>query len=105
MIAYSTLLGRSLDLLFNDSQKEDATSPARMSSSTHLMLIPHNELEPATLRRVIEEFVTRDGSDLSPVDARIEAVLKQLENGRAQLHFDEDSKTCNIVSSDYKAWE
>jgi len=76
-----------------------------MSSSAHLMLIPHNELEPATLRKVVEEFVTRDGSDLSSVEARIEAVLKQLESGRARLHYDEDSKTCNIVSSDYKAWE
>lgn len=69
------------------------------------MLIPYQELEPSTLRKVIEEFVTRDGTDFSSVETRIEAVLKQLENGRAQLHFDEDSKTCNIVSSDYRAWE
>ena len=69
------------------------------------MLIPHHELEPATLRKVVEEYVTRDGSDLSSIEARIESVLKQLENGRAQLHFDDESKTCNIVSSDYRAWE
>ncbi len=69
------------------------------------MLIPYQELEPSTLRKVIEEFVTRDGTDFSSVETRIEAVLKQLANGRAQLHFDEDSKTCNIVSSDYRAWE
>ena len=68
------------------------------------MLIPYQELEPSTLRKVIEEFVTRDGTDFSSVETRIEAVLKQLANGRAQLHFDEDSKTCNIVSSDYRAW-
>ncbi|MCL4153886.1 UNVERIFIED_CONTAM: hypothetical protein GTU68_026123 [Idotea baltica] len=64
------------------------------------MLIPHQELVPSTLRKVIEEFVTRDGSDISSIDARIEAVLKQLENGRAELHFDDDSKTCNIIASD-----
>ncbi len=69
------------------------------------MLIPYQELEPSTLRKVVEEFVTRDGTDSSSVEARIEAVLKQLANGRAALHFDDDSKTCNIVSSDYRAWE
>ena len=62
------------------------------------MLIPHQELEPATLRKVVEEFVTRDGTDSSSVETRIEAVLRQLENGRAELHFDDDTKTCNILS-------
>lgn len=65
------------------------------------MLIPYQELEPSTLRKVVEEFVTRDGTDVSSVETRIEAVLKQLKNGRAELHFDDDSKTCNILSSDW----
>jgi len=64
------------------------------------MLIPHQELEPPTLRKVVEEFVTRDGTDSSSVDARIEAVLKQLKNGLAELHFDDDTMTCNILTSD-----
>lgn len=66
------------------------------------MLIPHQELEPSTLRKVVEEFVTRDGTDSSSVEMRIEAVLKQLTNGRAELYFDDDTKTCNILSS-YRA--
>jgi len=64
------------------------------------MLIPYQDLEPNTLRKVVEEFVTRDGTDISSVEPRIEAVLKQLENGRAELHFDDDTKTCNILPSD-----
>jgi uncharacterized protein YheU (UPF0270 family) len=64
------------------------------------MLIPYQELEPSTLRKVVEEFVTRDGTDSSSVETRIEVVLKQLKNGRAELHFDDDTKTCNILSSD-----
>ena len=64
------------------------------------MLIPHQELEPSTLRKVVEEFVTRDGTDSSSVETRIEAVMKQLENGQAELHFDNDTKTTNILSSD-----
>jgi len=64
------------------------------------MLIPHQELEPSTLRKVVEEFVTRDGTDSSSVETRIETVLQQLKNGRAELHFDDDTKTTNILSSD-----
>lgn len=61
------------------------------------MQIPHHELEPATLRAVVQEFVTRDGTDDSPVEARITAVLKQFENGRVELHFDEATRSCNIL--------
>ena len=38
-------------------------------------------LSPATLRAVVEEFVTRDGTDHSSVDRRIECVLQQLDMG------------------------
>ena len=62
--------------------------------------IPPEQLDPETLRNVIEEFVTRDGTDSSCVETSIEAVLKQLKNGQAELHFDNDTKTCNILSSD-----
>ncbi len=61
------------------------------------MRIPHAELSPATLRAVIQEFVTRDGTDYSSVNRRVEDVLRQLEAGRAELHFDEETESCNIV--------
>jgi uncharacterized protein YheU (UPF0270 family) len=54
-------------------------------------------LSPATLRAVVEEFVTRDGTDHSSIDRRIKGVLQQLDAGRAELQFDADTKTCNIV--------
>ncbi len=63
------------------------------------MLIPHQELEPSTLRKVVEEFVTRDGTDASCVEKRIEAVLKKLNNGQAELHFDNKTQSTNILSS------
>ena len=62
------------------------------------MRIPHAELLPATLRAIVEEFVTRDGTDHSHVARRVENVLRQLEAGQAELHFDEQTQTCNIVA-------
>ena len=64
------------------------------------MLIPHTTLAPATLRAVIQEFVTRDGTDHSPVELRVESVLRQLEAGHVELHFDQQTETCNIVTVD-----
>ena len=61
------------------------------------MRIPHAELSPAALRGVVQEFVTRDGTDHSSVERRIEAVLRQLDAGRVEVHFDEETETCNIV--------
>ena len=62
------------------------------------MHIPHTKLSPATLRAIVQEFVTRDGTDFSSVESRIESVLQQLEVGRIELHFDEHSQSCNIVT-------
>ncbi len=64
------------------------------------MRIPYQQLAPATLRAIVEEFVTRDGTDHSLVERRIESVLRQLDSGRAELHFDEQTATCNIVALD-----
>ena len=62
------------------------------------MHIPHAKLSPATLRAIVQEFVTRDGTDDSFVDRRIERVMRQLAAGRVELHFDDETETCNIVS-------
>ena len=62
------------------------------------MRIPHTNLSPATLRAVVQEFVTRDGTDYSFVERRVENVLRQLEAGRVELQFDDQTRTCNIVT-------
>ena len=61
------------------------------------MRIPHTQLSSATLRAVVEEFVTRDGTDHSAVERRIEKVVRQLRAGRVELHFDGETQTCNIL--------
>lgn len=60
------------------------------------MRIPPTLLSPAALRAVVEEFVTRDGTDHSSVAQRTETVMRQLDAGRVELHFDSKTETCNI---------
>ena len=59
--------------------------------------IPHTQLSQTALRAIVEEFVTRDGTDHSSVDRRVEDVLRQLDAGSAEVHFDDETKTCNIL--------
>ena len=61
------------------------------------MRIPHRQLSPTALRAVVDDFVTRDGTDHSSVELRIELVLRQLDVGGAELHFEPETETCNIL--------
>jgi len=57
--------------------------------------------KPATLRAVIEEFVTRDTTDYGEreraLEEKIEDVMRQLRRGQAQVVFDPETGTVNIV--------
>ena len=64
------------------------------------MRIPADRLDDNTLRRVVEEYVSRDGTDLSDMDARVGRVLGWLRSGHAELHFDGETRTTNIVMKD-----
>jgi uncharacterized protein YheU (UPF0270 family) len=61
------------------------------------MQIPVELLSTSALRAIIAEFVTRDGTDHSSVAAGIDGVMRQLAEGRAEVHFDSETETCNIV--------
>ena len=66
--------------------------------------IPYKELSDEALHGLIENFVTRESTDYgeSPVsfESKINQVLKQLQNGKAVIVFDQKSQTCNILRSD-----
>ena len=64
------------------------------------MNIPWRELRPATLRAVIEEFVSRDGTDYgheeTSLEAKVEEVYRLLGNGKVGVVFDAESESCDI---------
>ena len=63
------------------------------------MKIPHANLSPIALQEVVQEFVTRDGTDHSGVQQRVTDILLQLENENVEIHFDKETGTCNIVTA------
>ncbi|MCH2185236.1 YheU family protein [Myxococcota bacterium] len=80
------------------SQKQ--TSEAIEESATE---VPFETLEPGTLRRLAEEFVTRDGTDYGlreqSLEEKVDGLMKALETGQARIYFEAESQTINIVAT------
>jgi len=64
------------------------------------MLIPYDQLEPDTLPRLIEDFVSRDGTDNgddTPQETRVLRVRHALSKGQAVIFFDLESQQCQLM--------
>ena len=66
--------------------------------------VPYEQITPTTLRTLIEEFVSREWSELADSgythDQKVEQVMQQLRNRSAKIVYDLTSETCNIVPSE-----
>ena len=69
-----------------------------------IQIIPVNKLSAKALKGVIEEFISRGGTDYGVIEASMETKFKQvkykLENGLAVLVFDDETETTNIFFAD-----
>lgn len=67
-------------------------------------LIPLNKLSARALQGVIEEFISRNGTDYGAVEASLETSIRQvksrLKSGSAVLLFDDETETTNIFLAD-----
>ena len=65
------------------------------------MIIPHQQLSSDALSALIEDYVTRDGTDYGVSEASIESksrqIRRQLEQGNIVIVFDNVTETCNII--------
>ncbi len=65
------------------------------------VIIPHGQLSRQALNGVVEEFVTRDGTDYGeieiPLETKIARVMAQLKSGKAVIVFDPETESCTIL--------
>ncbi len=59
--------------------------------------IPLGQLSPESLRSIIEEYVTRDGTDQDEASTKILRVRELLARGEVEIWFDEATRSCNIL--------
>jgi hypothetical protein len=67
-------------------------------------IIHVNKLSTKALKGVIEEFISRSGTDYGAIEASLETNFQQvknkLKNGSAVLIFDDETETTNIFPAD-----
>jgi len=66
--------------------------------------IPVNKLSTEALQGVIEEYISRDGTDYGDIEVSLATKFRQvkdkLENGFVVLIFDDETATTNIFLRD-----
>lgn len=68
------------------------------------MQIPYTALDADTLRNLLEEFVTREGTDYGDqvytLEQKVRHVQRQLERGLVVIVYDPHSETCHVLPHD-----
>ena len=63
--------------------------------------VPFEELSAELLRSVVQSFVLREGTDYGErelsLDDKVARVIRQLQQGKAQIVFDPNCETVDIV--------
>jgi len=69
-----------------------------------IYIIPVNKLSTKALQGVIEEFISRSGTDYGEIEASLETSINQvkakLKSGSAVLVYDDETETTNIFLTD-----
>ena len=65
------------------------------------MLIDHSQLASDTLHNLLEEIVTRDGTDYGEdemrLDEKIQRLRHMLDTGECYISYDETTQSCGVV--------
>jgi uncharacterized protein YheU (UPF0270 family) len=68
------------------------------------MKISHTALSKEALDGIIEEYVSREGTDYGDrvysLAEKVEHVMGQIEKGEVLIEFDADSQSCQLLSKD-----
>ena len=72
-----------------------------MGNKNRFLRISHRSLNANTLKNLLEEYVTREGTDYGAnevtLDTKVREVEQQLNSGEATIIFDADEERANIV--------
>jgi|TARA_B110000967_G_C18891163_1_gene567495 uncharacterized protein YheU (UPF0270 family) len=64
------------------------------------MNIPYQELAVETLTAIIEEFISREGTDYgaheTSLEKKVQQVMNQLKRGEIVVTFDPESQSCDL---------
>jgi hypothetical protein len=86
-------------------QTENETNNSDGQVADEAVAIPHQRLAADTLQAVIEEYITRDGTDYGDSEVSLQAkvlqAMKKLESGEVKIVFYPASAHCQIVEAEH----
>lgn len=65
------------------------------------MIIPHEQLSADALRGLMEEFITREGTDYgweTSLERKVEQVKAQIQRGEVVIVFDPATETVSLLT-------
>ncbi len=70
--------------------------------ATSYVEIPPGQLPPETYRRVLEEYINREGTDYGEQELSLEAkcdnLARQVDSGEVVILFDFTTSSCSLVT-------
>lgn len=67
-----------------------------------MIIVPYQKISADALQGLLEEFVTRDGTDYGSIELslaeKVQRAQHQLQLEEVVILFDETTETCNIVN-------
>ncbi len=68
------------------------------------MIIPFEKLSSQAFKGIVEEYISRDGTDSGHIDVsfqkKFDSIKSQLASGKIFIVFDAKSESCNIISKE-----
>ena len=65
------------------------------------MDIPYTEISEEALKAIIQEYITREGTEYCikeySFEQKIEQIKQQLLKGDIKINFDDETQTCNLI--------
>ena len=65
------------------------------------MDIPYTEISEEALKAIIQEYITREGTEYGikeySFEQKIEQIKQQLLKGDIKINFDDETQTCNLI--------
>jgi uncharacterized protein len=83
------------------TEAADEREHAQPGEPAEPIFVPYTELSQDALRGVLESFVLREGTEYGErdvsLDQKVAQVERQLRRGEAQIVFDPESETIDVV--------
>lgn len=69
-----------------------------------MIIIPYKEFAPDVLQAVLEEYISREGTDYGlyeyTLEQKLEQLLNKIKRGQAHICFDEETQSCTILNKE-----